>query len=194
MNSIKTLQRFIYQSGHEIKVDGIIGKKTRGSIEKLEVPNWIKTALKEVGTKEIHGKNHSARVLEYHDTSAGDYSTDEVPWCGSFVNWVMLHHSKETVRYPERAKSWLSFGKTSIIPVVGSIAVKSRAGGGHVCFVIGKDMEGNLYCLGGNQNNEVNIQLYKKEVFLDFRVPTDYYKEVLPYYALSDVSGSVREA
>ena len=185
MNTIETLQSFIRQNGHEIEIDGIFGKKTRGAIEQLCVPNWIKTALKEVGQKEIIGKNHNARVIEYHSTVMGAYTADEIPWCGSFVNWVMLNHYEETVNIPERAKSWMSFGETSIIPVVGSIAVKSRDGGGHVCFVIGKNKAGDLYCVGGNQNNEVNIQLYKKEVFLDFRVPADYHKETLPYYALS---------
>lgn len=193
MDSVRTLQIFITQNGYSIAVDGIFGKQTRTAIERLCVPNWIKTALKEVGVKEIVGKNHNARVLEYHATTSGAYTNDEVPWCGSFVNWVILKHFDKTVFYPERAKAWLTYGKTSIIPVLGSIAVKSRDRGGHVCFVIGKNNDGDLYCVGGNQNNEVNIQLYKKEVFIDFRVPLNYGKESLPHYALYS-SGTVREA
>lgn len=125
---------------------------------------------------------------------SGGFSSDEVAWCGSFVNWVMKKSGyKETVSIPARAKSWLKFGKTSVEPVIGSIAVKSRKGGGHVCFVVGKDKNGSLYCLGGNQNNEVNIKLYPKGVFIDFRVPNDVYISSLPLYALSN-SKSLSEA
>lgn len=190
--AVKTLQTLIIQSGHKIDDDGIMGKNTRGAIEQLCMPNWVKTALKEVGTKEIHGKQHSERVLYYHSFT-GKYSTDEVAWCGSFVAMVMQVNGYEIPKYAERAKSWLHFGKTSIVPIQGSIAIKSRTGGGHVCIVVGKDKNGNLYCVGGNQNDEVNIRLYKKDDFIDFRVPTNYSKEVLPYYALVDNAGS-REA
>ena len=192
--SVKTLQTLIVQSGYSIDIDGIYGKQTRTAIERLCVPNWVKTAMKEIGTREIHGKKHEERVIEYHSVSGG-FSTDEVPWCGSFVNWVMKEHKYDTVSYPARAKSWLNFGKSSDGPIVGSVAVKERNGGGHVCFVVGKNMEGDLYCLGGNQNDEVNIKLYKKDVFLDFRIPSNYNMEVLPYYALHDQdSGVTREA
>jgi uncharacterized protein (TIGR02594 family) len=194
MRAVKTLQTYLNQNGSILEVDGIFGKKTRDAIEKISVPNWVKTALKEVGVKEVAGKGNSARVLEYHDTASGNYSSDEVAWCGSFINWVMLHHEEKTVKYPERAKSWLSFGKSSIVPVVGSIAIKSREGGGHVCMVIGKDKDGSLYCIGGNQNNEVNISKYPKEVFLDFRVPTTHNKEELPYYTLGSSNKTVGEA
>lgn len=192
MDTIRTLQTMITQSGYRIAIDGIFGDQTRTAIERLCVPNWIKTALKEIGTKEIHGVKHNERVIEYHSVSGG-FSTDEVPWCASYVNWVMLQHDYKTVSYPARAKSWLYFGRTSNEPIVGSIAVKSRSGGGHVCFVVGKNMNGDLYCVGGNQNDEVNIKLYKREVFIDFRVPSNYGKENLPYYALYD-AGVVREA
>jgi len=191
-DAVRTLQNMIVQSGYTIDVDGIYGDQTRQAIERLHVPNWVKTALKEIGVEEIHGIKHNDRVLQYHAVSGG-FSTDEVPWCGSFVNWVMHQYNYDTPKYPARAKSWLHFGKTSIIPVLGSIAVKSRTGGGHVCFVVGKNMNGDLYCVGGNQNDEVNIRLYKKESFIDFRVPLNYGKEDLPYYALSTSVGT-REA
>lgn len=190
--SVLTLQTLIVQSGQDIEEDGIYGNQTRTAIERLCVPNWIKTAMKEIGVKEIHGKEHNERVLEYHEVSGG-FTTDEVPWCASYVNWVMLQHGYDTVKYPARAKSWLHFGKTSIVPIVGSIAVKSRTGGGHVGFVIGQNTDGDIYVLGGNQNDEVNIKLYKKEVFIDFRVPLNYGKETLPHYALYS-SGTVRES
>lgn len=191
--AIKQLQELIKESGQNISVDGIFGKQTRTAIENMKVPNWVKTAMKEIGTREIHGKKHSDRVLEYHSVSGG-YSEDEVPWCGSFVNWVLINsHIIDTVRIPARAKSWLGFGVSSEIPIIGSIAVKSRNGGGHVCFVVGKDKNGNLYCIGGNQSDEVNIRLYPRGSFIDFRVPTHYMNNTLPIYALN-VNNNNKEA
>lgn len=192
--SVKTLQTLILESGVALKggADGYYGKETAKAIDNMCVPNWIKTAMKEIGVQEILGKANSERVLDYHEISGG-YSEDSVPWCGSFVNWVMAMNNIDTVKIPARAKSWLNFGVSSIAPVVGSIAVKSRSGGGHVCFVIGESNSGDLYCLGGNQNDEVNIRVYKKEVFLDFRVPQGYTGRGLRKYALN-ASSSSREA
>lgn len=186
MGAVKTLQIYLNQNGNALEVDGVMGKKTLVAIETLHVPNWVKTALKEVGVKEIVGAKHNARVVKYHEYASGKYTTDEIAWCGSAMAFVMATNGYETPAYPERAKSWLSWGKSSV-PCVGALAVKSRIGGGHVTLIIGKNREGDLWCVGGNQNNEFNIQLYKKEVFLDFRVPTNYHKEVLPYYALSSI-------
>jgi uncharacterized protein (TIGR02594 family) len=144
----------------------------------------MKIAKKELGTKEIHGKKHNPRVLEYHSVSGG-FSTDEVPWCGSFVNWVMKQSKYKTVSYPARAKSWKNFGKKAKKPIYGAIAVKSRRGGGHVAFVVGQSKDGKyLYVLGGNQHDSVNISKYPKSVWTDFRVPSDYddTKCILPIY------------
>lgn len=192
--SVMSLQQLLVEAGKldSDQVDGYFGNITAGAVDSLEVPEWIKIAMKEVGTQEIFGTRHSDRVLEYHKVSGG-FSEDEVPWCGSFVNWVFLQAGiNETVSYPARAKSWLKFGVTSIIPIVGSIGVKSRKGGGHVCFIVGKNKDGDLFCLGGNQSDEVNIRLYPKEAFIDFRVPTGSVDNMLPIYALN-VNNSNKE-
>ena len=43
-------------------------------------------------------------------------------------------------------------------PAYGCVVVFDRAGGGHVGFVVGKDKQGNLMVLGGNQGDAVNIK------------------------------------
>lgn len=187
--AVEELQKLLNQSGHDIEIDGLFGNQTSAAIEDMNVPGWIKTAMKEIGTVEIPGSKHNQRIMEYHKISGG-FSTDEIPWCGSFVNWVMRKNGFETVPIPARAKSWTGFGKSSC-PIVGSIAVKERNGGGHVCFVVGRNIMGDLYCLGGNQSNGVNIKLYPKDVFIDFRVPKEMKTDDLPYYALkSEKAGS----
>ncbi len=135
---------------------------------------WMKIAKGELGVKEIFGSKHNKRILEYHKVSGG-FSTDEVPWCASFVNWVMKQAGYTTVSAPARAKSWENFGKKITTPIYGSIGVKSRKGGGHVAFIVGKSEDGKYYyMLGGNQHDEVNITKYKKSVWNTFVVPKDY--------------------
>ena len=213
-DGLKNIQIALNYMGKYLKVDGIIGPITieaikqvnnkklhavlediyDGTFEKENIvtePYWIDIAMKELGVKEIPGPQHNPRVLEYHSVSGG-FSTDEVPWCASFVNFIMLKAGYKGPKWPAAAKSWLKFGKSSGQPVYGAIAVKSRKGGGHVCFVVGQSKSGKyLYCLGGNQNDEVNIRRYPKNVFIDFRIPTNYVpkKEIPIYNKAADISG-----
>jgi len=209
---LKNIQIALNTMGKYLKVDGIIGPITiealksvnnkelhavlediyRGRFNKKAKtePHWLKYAFEELGVKEIHGSKHNPRILEYHSVSGG-FSTDEVPWCASFVNFIMLKAGYKSPKWPAAAKSWLNFGKSSGGPVYGAIAVKSRKGGGHVCFVVGQTPDGKyLFCLGGNQGDEVNIRKYPKDVFIDFRIPTDYIPQKVPVYkGKADIAG-----
>lgn len=170
---IVELQNYLIQSGQELikyGADGDFGQETKNAIDSLSVPDYVKIALKEVGVQEIVGKIHNPRVLEYQSTTSGKYTDDETPWCGAFVSWVMKQSGiKHSIKVPERAKEWINFGTNSKNPMLGSIAVKSRVGGGHVCIVVGKSINGKLLCVGGNQNNQVSISEYDESVFESFR-------------------------
>lgn len=191
--SVYELQKYIVQSGYRIDVDGIYGKQTRIAINNLRIPNWLKTAMHEIGVEEELGIGINERVIYYHSFTYGAYSDDAVAWCGSFIAMCMSENGFELPAYPERARNWLRFGESIDEPKIGSIAVKNRQGGGHVCFVVGKHDDDHLYCLGGNQNDEVNIKLYKKDVFVDFRMPTGYGIKDLRHYALN-TGGETSEA
>ena len=195
--SVKELQTLLNQQGAKLDPDGWLGNETKKAISSLNIPYYLKVALLEVGTKEIHGTLNNPRIIEYHKVSGG-FSNDEVPWCGSFVNWVMLQSNYDTVKTPARAKSWLNFGIETDYPMPGAIAVKSRTGdksrtgNGHVCFVLGYNQDGKLLCVGGNQNDEVNIKAYDKSVFLEFRVPENLIKYKMLTFNMN--STSTREA
>jgi len=171
-NAVKALQIYLNTLGAGLTVDGWFGAKTTDAINTLNLPKYVKIALKEVGVHETAGAGNTARVVEYLKTTAGKYSEDAIPWCGAFVNWCLLKSGESiTVPYPERARSWDLYGNEIDEPTLGAIAVKSRKGGGHVCFVIGADVYGNLLCLGGNQSDEVNIRAYRVDAFHTFRLP-----------------------
>ena len=186
---IQNMVRTLWQGKAKDRVDSV---KLNGAllyelsiIRESKDPHYITIARNELGVKEIAGKRHNKRVLKYHATSSGKYKDEKVPWCGSFINWVMKEAGyKETVKVPERAKEWKRFGKSVSEPTLGSIAVKSRNGGGHVTFMIGESKGGKyLYCLGGNQDDAGTIKRYKKSVFTDFRIPNNYDPVSLAVYA-----------
>ncbi|MCP4971570.1 MAG: TIGR02594 family protein, partial [Arcobacter sp.] len=152
ISKIKQLKNTIYVKNDNISK--VISENLVKVNNNYLIAHWMKTALAEIGIKEIKGSKHEPRVLEYHKSSASWLNTDEIPWCASFVNWVMEKEGYTTISNSFRAKSWKNFGKEIKKPVYGAIAIKSRKGGGHVAFIIGKSKDDKyLYVLGGNQNN-----------------------------------------
>jgi uncharacterized protein (TIGR02594 family) len=169
---VKVLQQLLNTKGAGLIVDGAYGPKTEAAIDSLHESTQLKIALKEIGVFEIHGKDNSSRILEYTQYTAGKYSNDETPWCGAFMAWVVAQAGMPaSIQFPERALAWKDYGYQIPEPVSGCIAVKSRKGGGHVTMVVGMDNKGNLLCVGGNQNDEVNISAYPLGIFETFVVP-----------------------
>lgn len=158
--------------GHFVKPNNL------AKIKYPKVSPWMITAMNELGQKEVSGKKVNPKILEYFKAShfwGKDDSGSENAWCASFVSWVMEQHGYTAPKNAYRAKSWSNFGKSVDKPTYGAIGIKSRNGGGHVAFVVGQSRDGKiLYMLGGNQNDEVNIHPYKKNVWEKFVVPTDY--------------------
>ena len=212
----RELQRALVGLGQRIMVDGDIGPITVAAIKRVnnkalaraildarehkkivptDRPPWIDAAYHELGIKECRGKGCSnPRVEQYHDAVGIAWAEDDVPWCGSFVGFCVLKAGLGLPEHPYRALSWLDWGRSAHKPVYGAVAVKRRKGGGHVTFVVGQSADGRyLYCLGGNQNDAVNIARYRKEVFVDFRIQTDY-QPPKKLAVLSGAGGSVREA
>jgi uncharacterized protein (TIGR02594 family) len=87
----------------------------------------------------------------------------------------------------------LLWGLKLNLPAPGCVVVFSREGGGHVGFVVGKDVEGNLLVLGGNQGDEVNIKAFGVDRVSGYRWPDS---EQLPSsnLALDKAVLSVRES
>lgn len=149
---------------------------------------WMQTAEQELGQKEVAGSKANPRILEYFKSSkfwGKDDTGKDNAWCASFVSWVMEKHGHTPPAAAFRAKEWANFGKKIERPIYGAIGVKSRKGGGHVAFVMGKNSDGSkLYMLGGNQGDEVNVSEYAADVWETFVVPTHYdvSRETLPVY------------
>ena len=133
---------------------------------------WMEIARGELGTAEVAGAKHNARILEYHATTTLRATTDEVAWCSSFVNWVMHHAGLAGTRLAN-ARSWLDWGRTVDEPRHGSVVVFPRGSdpkAGHVGFVV-RTAGGRVLVLGGNQGNRVSEQWYSETGVLGYRLP-----------------------
>ena len=132
----------------------------------------INTALKEYGTWEWSGDAHNPRVLQYfHDIGHEWVKDDETAWCSAFMNWVALQAGYE-FSGKLNARSWLKVGKEVTEPKLGDVVILWRSSPdswkGHVGLFVNK-IGGDIYILGGNQNNQVNISAYNANRLLGYR-------------------------
>lgn len=132
-------------------------------------------AIKEYGVTEIPGDKSNPEINKYFDLIGHTWADDEIAWCGAFVNWVC---KSEGFEYTGKltARSWLDLDghvtSTQVKP--GDLVIFWRdninSWKGHVGFFVKKNKDG-VYCLGGNQNNQVNIKVYPEHTVLGYRRP-----------------------
>ncbi len=137
-------------------------------------PKWLVAALKEIGTRELEGLEHNPRIIEYHEETSLRATTDEVPWCSSFINWCMAQAGIKGTR-SAAARSWLKWGRELETPIRGCVVVLPRGKSswqGHVGLFIEFVNNGKHFnMLGGNQSDTVKLQTFRTEDVLGFMWP-----------------------
>ena len=171
-----------FQKLKKLNPDGVVGNKTWNALGQnftkevaenvtlsVKAP-WYDVAKAELGVRENSKVNkHNARIIEYHATTTLNAKTDEVPWCSSFVNWVITQSGYKGTNNA-LAKSWLDWGAKVIAPVQGDIVVikKKTKGsdsstgtstGYHVAFFDSKSAT-HIRLLGGNQRDSVKYSTF----------------------------------
>ena len=131
--------------------------------------DWIKTGKELVGTIEIKGSRHNKTIVRMLKYLNAWWFDDETAWCGVFTAYCLKKNGIVIPKHWYRALDYKNYGHKLAKPAYGCIAIKTRKGGGHVTFVVGKTKDGRLVCLGGNQNNMVNYAVYSASVFDEFR-------------------------
>lgn len=185
-----------FQRSKGLAADGVVGSKTWDALEQNEpaIPKpatshvkgdngWMAYAEAELGVSEdAKPGKHNSRIIEYHSTTKLKATSDETPWCSSFVNWVVTqagHKGTDNAL----AKSWLNWGTATEQPRKGTITVikKKSVGhdqatgsstGYHVGFFVSKDDKG-IKLLGGNQGDRVKYSTFKLQSYNveGYRVP-----------------------
>ena len=140
-----------------------------------ELQPWHRTARHELGVTEMRGQPHNDRILQYHASTTLRATTDEVPWCSSFLCWVMEQTGILSTR-SAAASSWLQWGIPLAEPQVGCLVILKRPGGHHVGVYEGRQQDGRLALLGGNQRDKVSIAGFNERDVLGYRWPDVYAK------------------
>jgi uncharacterized protein (TIGR02594 family) len=149
-------------------------------------PPWIVIAKKYLGLHEGPGAEDNPLVVKFY-AAAGhpEITHDSVPWCAAFVGGV-LHEANLANTRSLLARSYAKWGIPLKTPRYGCVGVKTRVGGGHVCFILGETPTSYI-CLGGNQGDRVCIEAIKKDSFIALRWPSDAPLPAKPYPLLVNV-------
>lgn len=128
--------------------------------------------LKFYGLKEIIGPQHNPEILAMFAEIGYDYiKDDETAWCSASLNYFCKKLGYERSGALD-ARSWLKLPVMVLKPSLGDIVVFWRESQtswkGHVGLFINWD-ENNIWVLGGNQGNMINISAYPRERLLGFR-------------------------
>lgn len=137
----------------------------------INKPFYIAVAEAEIGVHEVKG-GENPRIIEYDKATSLQATEDEVPWCSSFVNWVMKR-SGFARTHSAAARSWLGYGPVSKKFQKYWIVVFARGNdgfSGHVAFAI-DDHGDYIRVLGGNQHDSVCYADFKKDRILGYVQP-----------------------
>lgn len=134
--------------------------------EQFPMPTWLRLAYSHHGLREIVGRHNNAEILGWWERLSLPFKDDETPWCAGFVN-AMVQASGLPIVGKNRAAAlgwrWNGYGVRLDGPALGAIMSMERPGkpgSGHMTFVAGRDKNGNIMGLGGNQGNMVSINPY----------------------------------
>lgn len=119
---------------------------------------YLETADSFSGLHEVEDRQELKEFIEYDPVA--------YEWCAAFVNAVFREHgipgSESVSENPLLARSFLDWGESVNKPDFGDLVIFDRGSEGwqgHVGFYMGT--YGNSYMiLGGNQDNQVNYELY----------------------------------
>lgn len=165
-------------------LDGIRGANTNNALELAYrslkqsnsndlMPTYLSYAEQYIGVKEVPGSGSNPTILGWIKKWFSWAKDDgEIAWCAIFINEMLkLAGIKGTGK--ANAKSFLDWGVKVNNPKKGDIVVFDRGSvgswQGHVGIFIDIAGNGEIYVLGGNQNNQVNIQKYSTSRLRGYR-------------------------
>ena len=125
---------------------------------------------------EVPGKESNKRIILYDTFTQLKATSDEVPWCSAFANFVVTTAGFSGTN-SAAAKSWLDWGIILPEPVLGCLVVFSRAAkdnpnAAHVAFCDHPDISnGIIRVIGGNQGDAVSVARFDVRKVMGYRSP-----------------------
>lgn len=138
-------------------------------------PSWMTHAWARFGVREAPGGANNPVIVDfYRDAGHANITRDAVPWCAAFVG-ACLERAGIAGTDSLLARSYLGWGVAAEAAGWGTVAVLSRGSdpaAGHVGFVVGETAR-DLYLLGGNQSDAVNVARFPKSRLLGLRTASE---------------------
>ena len=155
-------------------------------------------ASSQLGQKEIVGPEHNETIVGYAQDIGLDWvSDDETPWYAIFMSWCA---KQAKLSYPKSAlaRSWMHEGNPTANPEPGDAVIfwleSIDSYKGHVGLFLGySNDQSRVYCLGGNQGNQVSISAQPAANLLGFRrlKPSEIWKLPEVYLRREDSGNQV---
>lgn len=158
-----------FQKKHGLPITGGAGPLTAAELDKpfvpadpvpaFDLPPWLRFAITKIGIAEVPGDADNPIILGWAKACGGSiaktYKHDATAWCKMFTEYCLIStgfHGIDTLWALDNRK----VGTSLTGPAVGSILTKTRDGGGHTGFVIGRDAHGRIVGVCGNQSDRVS--------------------------------------
>lgn len=128
-------------------------------------------AFSQIGVTEWSQGENKEVIKYFHETGNTNITNDETAWCAVYVNWCLMKSGFQGSNSIV-ARSFMKYGYSVTKPKYGDLVVFWRYSPndwrGHVGFYLGEN-DREIYVLGGNQKNMVNVDAYSKKQFLGYR-------------------------
>lgn len=129
-------------------------------------------ALGEYGITAVVGSKSNPEAMKYFKKVGHSWvKDDDTAWCAAFTGYCLETAGFKSTKLLN-ARSYLDWGVPTKKPKLGDIVVLWRVSKdsvyGHVGFYV-KETPDQVYILGGNQNNQVNISAFPKTRVLGYR-------------------------
>lgn len=168
MSAIANYQSDMARRGlYKGEIDGDFGPLTLAAAQVYElgakalVPVWMLHAGQQLGVSEVLGNRHNPQILEYGKATSLKPSSDEVPWCSTFVNWCLMRAGVERTN-SAWAATWDTYGVKSPIRFGAILTFPTSTGSKrHVTFCAGWTKT-HIFGLGGNQGNKVKVSAFNR--------------------------------
>lgn len=179
-----------FQTSQGLPITGVIGIDTVQLLDKpvtvistekssldLASPPWLKTAIDSIGIAEVPGKQDNPVILAMAKVCGGNiaktYIHDEIAWCKMFTEYCLVKNGfkgVDSLWALDNAK----LGTKLKGPTLGAIACKKRTGGGHTFIIAGRDKNGKIVGVGGNQSDRVSRATFLPSEIMSFNWPDGY--------------------
>ena len=139
-------------------------------------PIWFRNARSYLGLREYPGKRSNSKILNWWKLIRAKYRDDETPWCAAFVGGTLEEVLIRSTR-SAAARSYDKWGVKLKQPSLGCVVTfwrgSPKSWKGHVGYVVGRDQDGRLMVLGGNQGDSVSIKAFSDSRIIGFYWPSN---------------------